>query len=57
MQTDSNGAPYWRAEYEPYGAVFSLRAADQHQPLRLPGQEAEQFNLGANGLTTKSYNI
>jgi RHS repeat-associated protein len=57
MQTDSSGAPYWRAEYEPFGSVFSLRSTDQHQPLRFPGQEAEQFNLGSNGLTTKSYNI
>lgn len=57
MQTDSTGTPYWRAEYEPFGAVFSLRTADQHQSLRLPGQEAEQFNLGSNGLTMKSYNI
>ena len=57
IQTDSSGAPYWRAEYEPYGAIYQLRTGDQHQPLRLPGQEAEQFNLGSNGLTTKSYNI
>ena len=57
IQTDSTGTQYWRAEYEPYGAVFSLRTADQHQPLRLPGQEAEQFNLGSNGLTAKSYNV
>ena len=57
IQTDSSGAPYWRAEYEPYGSVFALRTADQHQPLRLPGQEAEQLNLGANGTTEREYNI
>jgi RHS repeat-associated protein len=57
IQTDSSGTQYWRAEYEPFGAVFQLRTADQHQSLRLPGQEAEQFNLGSNGLTTKSYNV
>lgn len=47
----------WRAEYEPYGAVFGLRSPDQHQPLRFPGQEAEQLGLGANGVTERSYNI
>ncbi len=57
IQTDSGGAVYWRAEHEPYGRVFSLRTGDQHQPLRLPGQEAEQLNLGLNGATERSYNI
>ena len=57
LQTDSTGAVYWRAEHEPYGSVFELRTADQHQPLRFPGQEAEQLNLGDNGLTDRSYNI
>jgi RHS repeat-associated protein len=57
LQTDSSAAMFWRAEYEPYGKVFALRTADQHQPLRLPGQEAEQFNLGLNGATERSYNI
>jgi RHS repeat-associated protein len=57
LQTDSAGAVFWRAEYEPFGSVFALRTADQHQPLRFPGQEAEQFNLGSNGLTDRSYNI
>ncbi len=31
--------------------------AEQHQPLRLPGQEAEQLNLGNNGLTERFYNV
>jgi RHS repeat-associated protein len=40
IQTDSAGRIDWRAEYEPYGAVFALRAgAARHQPLRFPGQE------------------
>jgi RHS repeat-associated protein len=55
--TDTAGAIYWRAEHEPYGKIFALRTADQHQPLRLPGQEAEQLNLGPNGATERSYNI
>jgi hypothetical protein len=57
IQTDTSAAIYWRAEHEPYGKVFALRSADQHQPLRLPGQEAEQLNLGPNGATERSYNI
>ena len=58
MQTFASGATAWRVEYEPYGHVYSLRSgADRHQPLRLPGQEAEQLNLGLNGATEKSYNI
>jgi RHS repeat-associated protein len=57
IQTDTAGAIYWRAEHEPYGKIFALRTADQHQPLRLPGQEAEQLNLGPNGATERSYNI
>lgn len=60
IQTDTAGAVYWRAEHEPYGRVFALRPptlADQHQPLRLPGQEAERFNLGTNGSTERFYNI
>ena len=57
IQTDASGNIYWQAEYEPYGRVFALRTADQHQPLRLPGQEAEQMNLGQNGKTDRKYNI
>ncbi len=55
--TNNDGSTYWRAEYEPFGAIFALRSADVHQPLRLPGQEAEQINLGANGVTEREYNI
>jgi RHS repeat-associated protein len=57
LQTSTAQGVTWRAEYEPYGAVYSLRSPDQHQPLRLPGQEAEQLTLGAGGLTERSYNI
>jgi RHS repeat-associated protein len=57
LQTSAAQGVVWRAEYEPYGAVFGLRSSDQHQPLRLPGQEAEQLSLGANGVTARSYNI
>jgi RHS repeat-associated protein len=56
IQTTAAQGPWWRAEYEPYGRVF-FQTADQHQPLRLPGQEAEQLNLGPNGATERSYNI
>jgi RHS repeat-associated protein len=57
IQTSSVQGITWRAEHEPYGEVFALRTPDQHQPLRLPGQEAEQLNLGPNGVTERSYNI
>ncbi len=56
LQTDSSSNVYFRMEQEPYGKVWALRAGDVHQPLRLPGQEAEQFDTGANGLTERSYN-
>ncbi len=40
--TDSTGAVAWRAEYTPYGDVYAFRAgASLHQPLRLPGQIAQ----------------
>jgi RHS repeat-associated protein len=57
LQTGSAEGVSWRAEYEPYGAVFVLRSPDQHQPLRFPGQEAEQLGAGANGVTSRTYNI
>jgi len=57
LQTSAAQGVTWRAEYEPYGTVFGLRSPDQHQPLRLPGQEAEQLSLGANGIAGRSYNI
>ncbi len=60
LQTQSDGTTmFWRAEYEPYGRLFTLRTTDQHQPLRLPGQEAEELNVSTdgNGQTERSYNI
>lgn len=36
----NSGAIDLRAEYEPFGTVYTLRAgASRHQPLRLPGHE------------------
>jgi len=57
LQTSAQQGIVWRAEYEPFGIVYSLRSYDKHQPLRLPGQEAEQLGLGANGVTDRSYNV
>jgi RHS repeat-associated protein len=57
LQTSAQQGVVWRAEYEPYVSVYTLRSYDRHQPLRLPGQEAEQLGLGANGVTERSYNI
>jgi len=42
LLTDAAGAVSWRAEYTPYGDIYTLRAgASLHQPLRLPGQLAQ----------------
>jgi len=43
LQTDSSATVVWRAEYEPYGDLFTLRvgASAAEQPLRFPGQEYE----------------
>jgi RHS repeat-associated protein len=57
LQTSAAQGVTWRAEYEPYGSVFTLRSSDQHQPLRLPGQEAQQLGVGANGVSSRYYNI
>ena len=57
LQSSSAQGVTWRAEYEPFGEVYTLRSYDRHQPLRLPGQEAEQLGTGANGVTERSYNI
>ena len=58
LQTDGSAAAYWQADYTPYGQVYALRTADAHQPLRFPGQEAEQFTAGQgpNGATPRYYN-
>ncbi len=62
LWTDSTATPVWRVEHEPYGKVFKLRSGSaSHQPLRLPGQEAEQLGASSetalNGQTKRSYNI
>jgi RHS repeat-associated protein len=57
LQTNGSDAVTWQAEHEPYGQVWALRAGDVHQPLRLPGQVAEQFDVGANGASELSYNL
>jgi len=43
LQTDSTATVVWRAEYEPYGGVYTYRVGDESDPqaLRLPGQEAD----------------
>ncbi len=49
--TDAAGAIAWRAEYSPYGDIYTLRAgASIHQPLRFPGQIAQDGS-------TLSYNV
>ncbi len=59
IQTNVDQTVWWRAEYEPYGRVFALRTTNQHQPLRLSGQESEELNVstGGNGVSERSYNI
>src|SRR6266542_3010115 len=45
IQTDATGRPVWQAEYEPYGTIYAIRRGRDettHQPLRLPGQTAEE---------------
>jgi RHS repeat-associated protein len=40
LETNTSGQVAWRAEYEPYGNVYLMRAgARTDQPLRLPGQD------------------
>jgi RHS repeat-associated protein len=42
-QTDDSGRVLWNAEYEPYGTIYAIRRGEaRHQPLRLPGQTAEE---------------
>jgi len=43
LQTDTSGAITWRAEYEPFGDVWTMRAGTPtDQLLRFPGQEYER---------------
>lgn len=54
LQTDPNAQVMWRAEYEPYGDLWNLRAGTAaEQPLRFPGQEYESRWEG----TEEHYNI
>jgi RHS repeat-associated protein len=59
IQTGATGEILWHAEHEPYGQIYVLRAGEgRHQPLRFPGQEAEQLGVNSqNGVTDRSYNI
>jgi RHS repeat-associated protein len=42
-QTNATGHVIWHAEYEPYGTIYAIsRGEARHQPLRLPGQTAEE---------------
>jgi RHS repeat-associated protein len=54
LQTDPDASIAWRAEYEPYGTVYSYRASDEtdRQALRFPGQEYDEFTQEET-----SYNI
>jgi RHS repeat-associated protein len=56
LQTDSGGSVSWQVENEPYGLTYASRAGDVHQPVRLPGQEIQQFDAGPSGLNAMSYN-
>jgi len=45
VMTDAAGTSVWRAEYTPYGGLFSSREGESlHQPLRFPGQVALDGN-------------
>jgi RHS repeat-associated protein len=42
LQTNAVGQIVWQAEYEPYGGIYAMRRGEsRHQPLRLPGQVAD----------------
>jgi RHS repeat-associated protein len=56
LQTNASSDVVWRAEYEPYGDVWTLRVPGEpafEQPLRFPGQEAAMTWEG----TEERYNI
>ena len=45
IQTSEHGDVIWRAEYEPFGTIFAVRAGeDWYQPLRFPGMIADIGN-------------
>jgi RHS repeat-associated protein len=42
IQTNQQGDLIWRAEYEPFGTIFAIRAGEgRYQPLRFPGMIAD----------------
>jgi RHS repeat-associated protein len=62
LQTDATGTIIWRAEYEPFGNIWTLRAGTAtgespgtsiEQPLRFPGQEVATRWEGSE----ENYNI
>lgn len=49
LTTDTSGLVDWRAEREPYGKIYALRAgASRYQPLAFPGQEDDGTDLSYN---------
>jgi hypothetical protein len=46
LQTSLTARIAWRAEYEPYGRIWSYRTGDSTDPqaLRLPGQETAEYS-------------
>jgi len=55
LQMDPAAAVVWRAEYEPFGDVYAMRAGTRNdQPLRFPGQQVAFTN---NASDEESYNI
>jgi RHS repeat-associated protein len=55
LQIDSGAAVIWRAEYEPFGQIYTMRAGFANsQPLRFPGQQVA-FTNGTG--EEESYNI
>jgi RHS repeat-associated protein len=55
LQTSSTAAVVWRAEYEPFGNLYQLRAgtAADDQPLRFPGQQVAYSTVAGE----ENYNI
>jgi YD repeat-containing protein len=54
LETNTSSQVAWRAEYEPYGNVYLMRAgARTDQPLRLPGQDLAMTWEGAE----ENYNV
>jgi RHS repeat-associated protein len=55
LQTDALANVVWRAEYEPFGNVFAMRAGGANeQSLRFPGQQVALTNFAGD---EENYNI